>query len=130
MVLTKRWSMQDLRPVLDTINMMAVLSHFLRVLVPIAAAGPLMPRLTVGPLESITRISDAARLAKDGDVVLIQPGTYRGDVAVAAAQPEIRVSASVRCWIPGQRRGKVTWVFAGGRFRVTNIDSASPRGGP
>ena len=47
--------------------------------------------ITVGPQESVRRIADAARLAKDGDTVLIQPGTYRGDVTVWLQQAlEIR----------------------------------------
>lgn len=111
--------------------MMAVLSHFLRVLVPIAAAGPLYAAtLTVGPLESITRISDAARLAKDGDVVLIQPGTYRGDVAVWRQRSlEIRGIGQrpVLEAAGASAEGKGTWVFAGGRFRVTNIEFRGAR---
>jgi hypothetical protein len=50
--------------------------------VPAAAA-----TILVGPGESVTRIADAARLAKDGDTVLIRPGTYKGDVAVWARNP-------------------------------------------
>jgi hypothetical protein len=37
--------------------------------------------LRVGPSQPINRIADAARLAKDGDIVEIHPGEYRGDVA-------------------------------------------------
>ena len=38
--------------------------------------------LRVGPNEPLARIADGARKAKDGDVVEILPGEYRGDVAV------------------------------------------------
>lgn len=47
---------------------------------PVRADGPRV--LRVGPQAAIRRISDAARLARDGDVVEIEPGEYAGDVAV------------------------------------------------
>lgn len=86
--------------------------------------------LTVGPLEAITRIAEAARLAKDGDTVLIQPGTYRGDVAVwrqrsleirgIGQRPVLEAAGS-------SAEGKGIWVFAGGRFKVTNIEFRGAR---
>ena len=36
--------------------------------------------LRVGPGERFTRIADAAKAARDGDIVEILPGEYRGDV--------------------------------------------------
>ncbi len=43
---------------------------------------PMFDSRFVGPGEKLTRIADAARLAKDGDTIEILPGEYRGDVAV------------------------------------------------
>ncbi|KAB2966992.1 hypothetical protein [Zoogloea sp.] len=86
--------------------------------------------LTVGPYEAITRIAEAARLAKDGDTVLIQPGTYRGDVAVwrqrsldirgIGQRPVLEAAGA-------SAEDKGTWVFAGGRFRVANIEFRGAR---
>jgi len=38
--------------------------------------------IQVGPGELVTTVAEAARLARDDDVVEIAPGTYRADVAV------------------------------------------------
>jgi hypothetical protein len=80
--------------------------------------------ITVGPQESVRRIADAARLAKDGDTVLIQPGTYAGDVAVwrqksleirgIGARPVLDARGTVA-------EGKAIWVFSDGDFKVSNI---------
>ena len=52
----------------------------------LAAAAAPAATLVVGPGAPIARIADAAVLARDGDVVEILPGTYRGDVAVWTQQ--------------------------------------------
>ncbi len=86
--------------------------------------------LIVGPAEAITRIADAARLAKDGDTVLIRPGTYKADVAVWPQKAlEIRgyggrpvLSADGR-----SADGKAIWVFPNGHFKVENIEFRGAR---
>lgn len=86
--------------------------------------------LTVGPYEAITRIAEAARLARDGDTVLIQSGTYRGDVAVWRQRNlEIRGIGQrpVLDAAGASAEGKGTWVFAGGRFKVSNIEFRGAR---
>jgi hypothetical protein len=80
--------------------------------------------LVVGPGAALTRVADAARLARDGDTVLIQPGTYLGDVAVwpqksleirgVGARPVLDAGGTVAA-------GKAIWVFSDGRFKVSNI---------
>lgn len=80
--------------------------------------------IIVGPEESVTRIADAARLARDGDTVLIKPGTYRGDVAVWNQKSlEIR-GLGTRPVLQADGRnaeGKAIWVFVNGQFKVDNI---------
>lgn len=80
--------------------------------------------IAVGPLESVRRIADAARVARDGDTVLIQPGTYTGDVTVWPQKSlEIR-GAGVRPVLDAGgavAEGKAIWVFSEGHFKVSNI---------
>ena len=86
--------------------------------------------LRVGPTEPLARIADAARKAKDGDVVEILPGEYRGDVAVW-----VQKSLTIRGI--GQRpiliadgksaEGKATWVIRNGDFRIENIEFRGAR---
>ncbi len=100
----------------------------LALLLPAALAHGAM--ITVGPDERITRIADAARVAKDGDIVLIKPGTYRGDVAVWTQQQlEIRGDGA-RPVIEAageSAEGKAIWVFRNGRFKVDNIEFRGTR---
>lgn len=88
-------------------------------------AGPLQAAvITVGPGEPLRSVADAARLARDGDTVLIQPGSYRGDVAVwhqksleirgVGERPVLDARGSVA-------EGKAIWVFPEGNFKVRNI---------
>lgn len=88
-------------------------------------AGPLQAAvISVGPLESVRRIADAARLARDGDTVLIQSGTYTGDLVVwpqksleirgVGARPVLDAGGAVAA-------GKAIWVFSGEHFKVSNI---------
>lgn len=97
----------------------------------LAGAGPsLAAVITVGPGEAVTRIADAARLARDGDTVLIKPGTYRGDVAVWLQQDlEIRgIGARPVLLADGQvAEGKGIWVLRSGRFRISNIEFRGAR---
>jgi hypothetical protein len=86
--------------------------------------------LRVGPGEAITRIAEAARLAKDGDTVEILPGEYRGDVAVWQ-QKNLTIRGI------GQRpvlvadgksaEGKAIWVIRDGDIRIENIEFRGSR---
>lgn len=86
--------------------------------------------LRVGPGEQLTRIADAAKLAKDGDTVEILPGEYRGDVAVWQQK-----SLTIRGL--GQRpvliadgksaEGKAIWVIRNGNIRIENIEFRGAR---
>ncbi len=81
--------------------------------------------LSVGPGRAIKRISDAARLARDGDLVQIDGGDYVGDVAVWQ-QHDIRLQAQggrVRLMGAGAAaEGKAIWVLRGGRIALQGFD--------
>jgi hypothetical protein len=81
--------------------------------------------LRVGPAERLTRIAQAAREARDGDVVEIAAGDYRGDVAVwLQRRLSIRsVGGNARLWADGQSaEGKAIWVIRNGQFDISGID--------
>jgi len=80
--------------------------------------------LLVGSGAPIARIADAAALARDGDIVEILPGTYRGDVAVwTQRQLTIRgVGAMPVLVADGQvAEGKAIWVVRGGDIAISNV---------
>lgn len=86
--------------------------------------------ILVGPGESVTRIADAARLAKDGDTVLIRPGTYKGDVAVWAQKSLTIRGFGGRPVLDADGRdadGKGIWVFVNGNYKVENIEFRGAR---
>ena len=80
--------------------------------------------IRVGPNEAVQRIGQAARLARDGDTIEIQPGIYRRDVAIWE-QDDLRIRGSG----PGvileadgaSAEDKAIWVIRGGRIGVENI---------
>lgn len=79
----------------------------------------------VGPRGPLLRIADAARLAQDGDVVEIEAGDYRADVALwEQARLTIRgINGAARLFAEGQSaEGKAIWVIRHGAFDVANID--------
>lgn len=87
--------------------------------------------LRVGPGEAIATIAEASRLARDGDVVEIVAGTYRGDVAVwAQRRLTIRgVSGRPRLVADGRvAEGKGIWVVRGGDIEVDNVAFEGARG--
>ena len=80
--------------------------------------------LRVGPGEPVARIADAARLAQDGDTVIILPGVYRGDVALwQQDRLTIRGLGDGPILDADGRsiEGKAIWVIRGGNIRIDNI---------
>lgn len=94
------------------------------------AAPTLAAALMVGPNEAIQRIADAAKLAKDGDTVLIQAATYTGDVTVWPQKSlHIRGIGGRPVLQAGGKSAddKAIWVFANGDFKVANIEFRGAR---
>ena len=86
----------------------------------VSAAGPLI------------RIADAAKLAGDGDVIEIEGGDYRQDVAVwQQKRLTIRgVNGAARLFADGRvAEGKAIWVIRNGDFDISNIDFIGARAG-
>ncbi|MBN8508017.1 MAG: hypothetical protein J0L57_05335 [Burkholderiales bacterium] len=79
----------------------------------------------VGPRAELLRIADAAQLARSGDVVEIEAGDYRADVAVWNQERlTIRgVNGAARIHADGAiAEGKAIWVIQRGDFDISNID--------
>ncbi|AFL75531.1 hypothetical protein [Thiocystis violascens] len=86
--------------------------------------------LLVGPDQEITRISEAARRAKDGDLVLVAAGIYRGDVAVwhQKALTIKSVGGTAVLVADGQdAEGKAIWVIRHGRFEIQGFEFTGAR---
>lgn len=86
--------------------------------------------LQVGPTRTVRSLAQAARTAKDGTVIEVDPGDYVADVAVW-----LQKSLTIRGAGPGVRliaagayaEGKGIWVIRNGSFVVENIVFAGAR---
>lgn len=80
--------------------------------------------ITVGPHGDVARVAQAAQLALDGDTVIIEPGTYVGDVAVWP-QHDLTVRARaccVRIVAAGEAaEGKAIFVVKGNGVTIEGI---------
>ena len=79
----------------------------------------------VGPDRALTTPSAAAAVARDGDTVLIDAGTYSGDVATWTQDDLTLRGVGGRAHLRADGRdaqGKAIWVIAGDRTRVDRIE--------
>lgn len=79
----------------------------------------------VGPDRALTAPSAAAAVARDGDTVLIDPGTYAGDVATWTQDDLTLRGDGGRAHLRADGRsaqGKAIWVVAGDRTRIDRIE--------
>jgi len=84
----------------------------------------------VGPGGNVGTIAAAASIARDGDVVEVEAGTYRGDVAVwAQASLTIRaIGGRARLLADGANaEGKAIWVIRHGTFTIEGFDFIGTR---
>lgn len=99
-------------------------------LLPCAPGPASAATLRVGPGEAVERLADAARLARDGDTVLVLPGEYRGDVAVWQQRRLTIRGADPRPVLVGDGRsaeGKAIWVVRDGDITIDNIEFRGAR---
>lgn len=86
--------------------------------------------IRVGPGGDVNKISDAARIAQDGDVVEISAGEWRGDVALWS-QKQLTIRGLGRRAVlhaDGQNiEGKAIWVIRNGDFKIENIEFRGAR---
>jgi hypothetical protein len=103
----------------------------LSVLLIAAGAAPAQARtLRVGPDRAFTTVRAAAHAAQNGDMILIDAGTYPGDVTAWNAdnltvrgiggQPHMRADGA-------QEGGKGIWVVNGNNFTAENIEFSGAR---
>ncbi len=81
--------------------------------------------LQVGPGRALARPSDAARAAKDGDVVEIDAGAYAGDAAIwTQSDLTLRgVGGMAHLRAEGKAaEGKAIWVLKGDRTKIESIE--------
>jgi hypothetical protein len=98
----------------------------------LAAKNGLAPKATmlVGAGEKISTLTDAARLAKDGDVIDIQPGNYRGQPAIWTQNNLIIRGVGERPVMLADGKsaeGKAIWVVRGGNVRIENVEFRGAR---
>lgn len=93
-------------------------------------AADLPATMSVGPGEKITTLTEAARLAKDGEVIEIRPGDYRGQPAVWTQNNLLIRGVGQRpvMLAEGQSaEGKAIWVVRGGKVTIENIEFRGAR---
>ncbi len=86
--------------------------------------------MIVGPGERVATITEAARLARDGEVIEIRAGDYRGQPAVWTQDNLLIRGAEGRPVMLADGRsaeGKAIWVVRGGRVRIENIEFRGAR---
>jgi hypothetical protein len=79
----------------------------------------------VGPDRALATPSAAAAVARDGDTVLIDPGTYSGDVATWTQDDLTLRGDGARAHLRADgndAQGKAIWVIAGDRTTVDRIE--------
>lgn len=86
--------------------------------------------MVVGRGERIASISEAAKQARDGEVIEILPGEYRGQTAVWTQNKLLIRGAGGRPVMIADGRsaeGKAIWVVRGGQVRIENIEFRGAR---
>ena len=86
--------------------------------------------LRVGPQETVKTLSEAARLAKDGDVVEVVAGDYLAPQAVWHQRRLSIRSVGGNARMLGQGKvaeGKAIWVIRDGQFSIEGIDFIGAR---
>ncbi len=84
----------------------------------------------VGSQEKITTITEAAKLAHDGQVIEIRPGDYRGQPAVWTQRNLVIRGTGARPVMIADGKnaeGKAIWVVRGGNVRIENIEFRGAR---
>ena len=86
--------------------------------------------MRVGRGESVATITEAARLARDGEIIEITPGEYRGQPAVWTQNNLVIRGAAGRPVMIADGKSaeaKAIWVVRGGNVRVENIEFRGAR---
>lgn len=104
--------------------------HLAAIVVALAVPATQAEILRVGPGERFNRIADAAKMAKDGDIVEILPGEYRGDVTTWRQKKLLIRGVGERPVLIADGKiaeGKAIWVIRNGDFLIDNIEFRGAR---
>lgn len=96
----------------------------------VTAKAMLPATMVVGPGEKITSLTEAAKLARDGEVIEIRPGVYRAQPAVWTQNNLLIRGASERPVMLADGKSaedKAIWVVRGGKVRIENIEFRGAR---
>ena len=91
------------------------------------------PTMRVGPQEATRTLSEAARLARDGEVIAVAPGAYADQPAVWTQDNLTIRGEGERPLMVGSAKtnamaeGKAIWVVRGGNVRIENIEFRGAR---
>lgn len=97
---------------------------------PTAEAVEKPASMIVGHQEKITSITEAARLAKDGEIIEIRSGDYRGQPAVWSQNNLVIRGAGKRPVMLANGKsaeGKAIWIVRGDHVRIENIEFRGAR---
>jgi hypothetical protein len=86
--------------------------------------------LKVGPMQALQRPSDAARVARDNDIIEIEAGRYAGDVTLWTQNGLLLRGVNGRPHLDSQGRSaqdQGTWVFRGNDIVVENVEFSGAR---
>lgn len=86
--------------------------------------------MVVGPHERITTITEAGKLARDGEVIEIRPGDYRGQPAVWSQNDLTIRGSGVRPVMLADGKsaeGKAIWVVRGNNVQIENVEFRGAR---
>ena len=86
--------------------------------------------MRVGGQEKITSITEAAKRARDGEVIEIRPGDYRGQPAVWTQNNLVIRGVGARPVMIADGKSakdKAIWVVRGGNVRIENIEFRGAR---
>ena len=94
--------------------------------------GEVIPKATmvVGAGEKVATLTEAARLAKDGEVIEVRPGNYRGQPAVWTQNDLLIRGVGERPVMIADGRSaesKAIWVVRAGHMRIENIEFRGAR---
>jgi hypothetical protein len=81
--------------------------------------------MVVGPGEKVSSISEAARLARDGEVIEIRSGEYRAQPAIWTQDRLVIRGVGVRPVMLAE--DKAIWVVRGGKVTIRNIEFRGTR---
>lgn len=95
-----------------------------------SASAALPATMVVGPGEKITSVTEAAKLARNGEVIELRPGVYRGQAAIWTQNNLVIRGAGERPVMLADGKSaedKAIWVVRGGKVSIENVEFRGAR---